>query len=330
MITRAHGFQVLLQRFFTHLRTENAVSPHTISAYRDTLRILLRFVAEQRGVPIDRIPGEAFSPDTILAFLQYLETKRLNTARSRNARLAAIRAFVRFAIGYASPDFASDAQRILAIPCKRINKPLLGFFNLDELKSFLAAADRSTWAGRRDCLLFSLLYNTGARISEALQLTPADIQHRVARLHGKGRKERDVPLWSQTLREIQKWCHENKIGSTQPIFSNRDGKPLSRRSAARRFALTLRKARKKYPALNRPNLSPHTLRHTAAMHLLQSGVPLEIIALWLGHEQVVTTHGYIEADLSMKNEILTRLQPTRWPRTPKRSFSNIMAFLEAL
>jgi integrase len=142
---------------------------------------------------------------------------------------------------------------------QRINKPVLDFFNLYELKSFLAAADRYTWAGRRDCLLFSLLYNTGARISEALQLTPADIQHRVARLHGKGRKERDVPLWSQTLREIQKWCHENKIGSTQPIFSNRDGKPLSRRSAARRFALTLRKARKKCPALSRPNLSPHTL-----------------------------------------------------------------------
>lgn len=330
MITRAHGFQVLLQRFFTHLRTENAVSPHTISAYRDTFRLLLRFMAEQRGVSIDQIPWEALSPDTILAFLQYLETKRANTARSRNARLAAIRAFVRFAIGYASPDFASDAQRILAIPCKRINKPVLGFFNLDELKSFLAAADRSTWAGRRDYLLFSLLYNTGARISEALQLTPADIQHRVARLHGKGRKERDVPLWSQTLREIQKWCHENKIGSAQPIFANRDGKPLSRRSAARRFALTLRKAWKKCPALSRPNLSPHTLRHTAAMHLLQSGVPLEIIALWLGHEQVVTTHGYIETDLSMKNEILTRLQPTRWPRTQKRSFSNIIAFLEAL
>ena len=275
------------------------MSPHTISAYRDTFRILLRFVAEERGVPIDQIPWEAFSPDTILAFLQYLETKRLNTARSRNARLAAIRAL--YALRSVMPRLILQAQRILAIPCKRINKPVLGFFNLDELKSFLAAADRSTWAGRRDYLLFSLLYNTGARISEALQLTPADIQHRVARLHGKGRKERDVPLWSQTLREIQKWCHENKIGSAQPIFANRDGKPLSRRSAARRFALTLRKAWKKCPALSRPNLSPHTLRHTAAMHLLQSGVPLEIIALWLGHEQVVTTHGYIEADLSMKN-----------------------------
>jgi integrase/recombinase XerD len=189
------------------------VSHHTISAYRDTFRLLLRFMADHRSISIDQISWEAFSPDTILAFLQYLENKRLNTARTRNVRLAAIRAFVRFVLGHVSPDFAGDAQRILAIPCKRSVRPVLGFLNLNEVESLLAAIDISTWTGRRDYLLFSLLYNTCARISEALQLTPSDIQHRVVRLHGKGRKERDVPLWPETQRQIQKWCRENKISS---------------------------------------------------------------------------------------------------------------------
>jgi integrase/recombinase XerD len=323
-------FQALLQRFFTHLRTEHEVSHHTISAYRDTFRLLLRFMADHCSTTIDQISWEAFSPDTVLAFLQYLENKRLNTVRTRNARLAAIRAFVRFVLGNVSPDFAGNAQRILAIPCKRGVRPVLGFLNLNEVESLLAAIDVSTWTGRRDYLLFSLLYNTGARISEVLQLTPADIQHRVVRLRGKGRKERDVPLWSQTHRQIQKWCRENKINSDQPIFGNRAGKPLSRRSGARRFALILRKAQKGCPALRRPDLSPHSIRHTTAMHLLQSGVPLEVIALWLGHEQVATTHGYLEADLTMKSQILSNLQPIPWRRAQKRTLSNIMAFLEAL
>jgi integrase/recombinase XerD len=330
MVMTSGSFQALLQRFFTHLRTEHPGSPHTISAYRDTFRLLLRFMANHCSTSIDQISWEAFSPDTILAFLQHLEDKRLNSARTRNARLAAIRAFVRFLLGYMSPDFAGDAQRILAIPCKRSDRPVLGFLSLNEVEFLLAAIDVSTWTGQRDYLLFSLLYNTGARISEVLQLTSANIHHRVVSLHGKGRKERSVPLWFQTHRQIQKWCRENKITSNQPIFGNRAGKPLSRRSVARRFALTLRKAQKRCPALRRPNLSPHSIRHTTAMHLLQSGVPLEVIALWLGHEQVATTHGYLEADLTMKNQILSQLKPTPWRRAPKRTLSNIMAFLEAL
>jgi site-specific recombinase XerD len=261
LIMTAGSFQALLQRFFTQLRTEYAGSPHTISAYRDTFRLLLRFMAKHCSTSIDQISWEAFSPDTILVFLQHLEEERLNTARTRNARLAAIRAFVRFVLGNVSPDFAGDAQRILAIPCKRSVRPVLGFLSLNEVEFLLAAIDVSTWTGRRDYLLFSLLYNTGARISEVLQLTPADIHQRILRLHGKGRKERDIPLWPQTHRLIQKWCRENEISSDQPIFGNRAGKPLSRRSAARRFALALRKAQKGCPALRRPDLSPHSIRH---------------------------------------------------------------------
>ena len=322
---------VLLQDFFGHLRSTQEVSIHTVAAYRDTLRLLLRFIAKQRRITIDRITLDAFSPDMILAFLEHLQKERHNTNRTRNARLAAIRAFVRFSLHQVAPDFLDQTQRILAIPCKPSNKPLLGFLSRAEAEAILAATDLSAWTGRRDHLLFSLLYNTGARISEALQVTPADLQNRVLRLHGKGRKLREVPLWRQTHREIQRWCRDNQIGASQPIFGNREFRPLSRREAARRLALTLQKASIVCPSLRQRNITLHSWRHTCAMHLLQAGVAVEIIALWLGHEQLSTTHGYLEADLNMKKETLAHLQapPSRRRASPNES-SHVLAFLETL
>ena len=325
------GLAVLIQRFFSHLRTEQEVSSHTVAAYRDTFRLLLRFIANRRSVSIDQIQLKDFGTDVILAFLEHLEKERRNTTRTRNTRLTAIRAFIRFTLGQTAPDFMDDAQRILAIPCKRMAKPILGFLSRKEVESILGAMDHSTWTGKRDHMLFSLLYNTGARISEVLQIKLSDIQHRVVRLHGKGRKERDVPLWLQTHRKIQQWCRDNEIAPNQPVFANRNGNTLSRRSAARRLALAVNKATRLCPSLCGRKISPHTFRHTTAMHLLQSGVSMEIIALWLGHEQLVTTHGYIEADLTMKKEALAHLQPLAAGRpAPKRSPSPLMAFLEAL
>jgi site-specific recombinase XerD len=325
------SFPVLLRQFFAHLRATQEASPHTIAAYRDTLKLLLHFIAKERRLSIDRITFEAFCPETILPFLEHLQKERHNTSRTRNARLAAIRTFVRFCLPEVAPDFVDQAQRILAIPCKRTDKPLLGFLSRQEVEAILAAADLANWTGRRDHLLFSLLYNTGARISEALQVTPADLQNRVVRLRGKGRKQREVPLWSQTWREFQQWCRDNQIGPSQPLFGNREGKSLSRREAARRLALTLQKASLACPSLRNRDITLHSWRHTCAMHLLQAGVAIEIIALWLGHEQLSTTHGYLEADLNMKKETLAHLQaPSSAPRVPKKASSNVLAFLEAL
>jgi len=325
------SFPELLQRFFAHLRSAREVSPHTTAAYRDTFRLLLPFIAKRRRTSVDKITLEAFVPDMILAFLDHLQRDRRNTARTRNARLAGIRAFARFAIEQAAPDFLADAQRLLAIPCKRAEKPLLGFLTRAEVEAILAAPDLSKWTGRRDHLLFSLLYNTGARISEALQITPNDLRHRVVRLHGKGRKERDVPLWSQTEREFRRWCEDNNIAASTPVFCNRDARPISLRNASRRFDLTLAKAAASRPSLRGRRITLHTWRHTTAMHLLQAGVPLEVIALWLGHEDIGTTHAYIEADLEMKKETLAHLPaPAPWRRHRKLSTSNVLAFLEAL
>jgi site-specific recombinase XerD len=330
MNTPTDSFPALVQRFFGSIRSEQEVSQHTVAAYRDTFRLLLRFIAERTRSSIDRITLEDFGPDTILSFLEHLEKQRRNLTRTRNARLTAIRAFVRFALGYANPEFLGQAHRILAIPSKRTNKPVLGFLKRKEVESVLAVIDTSTWTGQRDHLLFSLLYNTGARISEALQVKPADIQHRVVRLHGKGRKERDIPLWLQTHRKLLQWCRDNHLKAEQPVFANRDGRPLSRRSAARRLTLALTKAEKACPSLRGRKISPHTFRHSCAMHMLQAGVPLEIISLYLGHERPITTHGYIEADISMKKEALDHLQPLQWRRAAKQSSSHILAFLEAL
>lgn len=322
---------VLLQQFFVHLRATQELSHHTIAAYRDSLKLLLHFMAKEQCRSLDQITLEAFSPETILAFLEHLQQERRNSARTRNARLAALRTFVRFCLGELAPDFLDPAQRILAIPCKRTEKPLLGFLSRQEVEAILAATEPTTWTGQRDHLLFGFLYNTGARISEALQVTPTDLQNRAVRLRGKGRKQREVPLWTQTYRQLQQWCRDHQIGAAHPIFGNGQCQSLSRRQAARRLALTLQKAALACPSLRNRTITLHTWRHTCAMHLLQAGVALEIIALWLGHEQPATTHGYLEADLNMKKETLDHLQaPNSSRRISKKAPSNILAFLEAL
>jgi integrase/recombinase XerD len=270
------SFPVLLQLFFAHLRSTQEVSIHTIAAYRDALKLLLHFIAKQRRVTIDRITFAAFSPETILAFLEHLQKERHNTTRTRNARLAAIRAFVRFSLHELAPDFIDQAQRILAIPCKRTDKPLLGFLSRQEVEAILAATDQATWTGRRDHLLFTFLYNTGARISEALQVTPADLQNRVVRLHGKGRRQREVPLWSQTHHEIQRWCRDNQIGASHPIFGNRELKSLSRREAARRLALTLQKAGVECPSLRSRKITLHSWRHYADLRIMPTRTGLAV------------------------------------------------------
>ena len=323
-------FFILTQQFFGSLRTQRNLSPHTLSAYRDTFRLFLRFLADQERVAIDRLTLDQFTPEAVLAFLEYLEHKRRNTIRTRNARLAAIHAFARFAVAQKAPDFLVAGQRILAIPCKRTVKPVLGFMSRSEIDAVLSATDQATQVGRRDHLLFTLLYNTGGRISEVLRLQPGEISHRTVRLHGKGRKERDVPIWPATQREIQDWCRTNNIGPTQYLFANRYGAPISRKGASLRLRAAVRAASTTCPSLRGRKITLHTFRHATAMHLLQSGVALPIIALWLGHEQPVTTHGYVEADLKMKQRCLDTLERLPAARRQSAARSHLMAFLEAL
>lgn len=332
MPSSSHTFPELLQRFFAeHLTTQRNLSPHTIAAYRDCFRLLLRFLSAHLRVTIDRLTLESLTPDTILAFLDHLEGSRKNVPRTRNSRLAAIRAFTRYVIGLAEPGAFVTGHRLLTIPIKRSSRPLLGYLSRAEIEALLAAPDLSTWIGRRDHLLFLLLYNTGARISEALALQSEDIQNRVVRLHGKGRKERAVPIWTRTAAEIRRWCRENRFHPGADLFSNAHGTRLTRHGARLRLHVAIAKAAAACPSLTGRKIGPHTIRHSCAMHLLQSGVALEVIALWLGHEHPITTHGYVAADLKMKEESLRRLEGLPPPRRPRRDpSSRLLAFLETI
>ena len=323
-------FAVLIQQFFGALRTQRNLSPHTISAYRDSFRLFLRFLAEEERTAIDQLTLERLSADVVLAFLEHLEKTRRNTIRTRNARLAAIHAFARFTIARQAPDFMLAGQRILAIPCKRTVKPVLGFMSRAEVDAVLTATDSTTRTGRRDHLLFTLLYNTGGRISEVLRLRPSEINHRTVQLHGKGRKERDVPIWPATQREIRDWCRSNQVAPTQYLFANQHGAPITRKGAALRLSVTLLTAAKNCPSLRGRRITLHTFRHATAMHLLQAGVAFPIISLWLGHEQIATTHHYVEADLKMKEQCLNALEKPADQKKPKRANSHLLAFLEAL
>lgn len=323
----------LVQRFFAHyLVCQRNLSIHTRSGYRDTFRLFLSFLSQRSHRPIDQLTLEALNPEGILAFLDYLETTRGNTARTRNLRLAAIRTFVRFVLGEeVGVSFIGIGHRILAIPQKKSPKRLLGFMTREEIDALLAATDAATRSGQRDRLLFTLLYNTGARISEALQLKGQDLLVHAVHLHGKGRRDRMVPVWPATERLLRQWCKTNRLTPEQLIFTNRNGEPLSRDGVAFRLALMVRKAAQLCPSLNKRPITCHTFRHACAMSLLQAGVALEVIALWLGHAKPLTTHGYIEADLKMKADCLKRLtEPTPLRRRSAQESSRLLAFLEAV
>ena len=328
-----HSLASLLQQFFAdYLPTQRNLSRHTIRAYRDTFRLFLKFLFQNRQVAIDLVSFDDLAPEVVLSFLDHLENERHNSVRSRNARLAAFRSFARFAVGQIGPERLVACQRLLTLPIKRWIRPTLGFMNRSEMAAVLDAISPQTWSGRRDRLFFSLLYNTGARVSEMLQLRAVDHQGRAVLLHGKGRKERTVPLWNGTARQLRQWIQSNRIASDQPVFTNYRREPLSREGVAFRLKTAVQTASARCPSLCTKHVTPHTFRHTSAMHLLQSRVPLEVIALWLGHERPTTTHGYVQADLLLKQQCLDRLaRPMQRRRqSSKLDNSRLLAFLEAI
>jgi integrase/recombinase XerD len=326
-------FAKLLQRFFAErlLQQQNA-SPRTVEAYRDTFRLLLSYAERERSKPPAKLALCDFDATLVLDFLAHLETERHNTVRSRNARLAAVRAFAHY-VALQCPPALQLAQQILAIPMKRFEKPMLGFLSRDEVQALLAAPDTATWCGRRDRLMFALLYNTGARVSEMIGIRVADVTLAATssvRLHGKGRKQRTVPLWKETVVEIRHWLKYADLRAEQCLVPSRNGLPMTRTNVAERLTLAVTAATKQCPQLQGRKVSPHTVRHATAMHLLQAGVDLTVIALWLGHESPVTTHGYVEADLAMKERALATIAPPETKRKRYRPSDAVLKFLESL
>jgi integrase/recombinase XerD len=320
--------------FVRHLAAERNVSQHTISAYRDTLKLLLRFARDTTRRPLAALRFEDLTPELVLQFLTHLETDRRNTIRTRNARLAAIHSFFRYVLER-EPALATACQRVLAIPVKKTTRPLLGYLTEVELAHLLAQVDRATPDGERDYLLLALLYDTGARIQELLALTPGDCRFSApafVRVHGKGRRERLCPLLPQTARLITRFLASTQraADAATPLLCNRRGERLTRQGARYLLGKYLRRAHASMATLNRPGISPHTLRHTKAMHLLQSGVPPVTIKDFLGHADVKSTEIYVQADLGMKREALALVgSPVSRPKGPRLP-EDLLSWLESL
>ena len=309
-VPKPPSFASLVQQFFTeYLVAQRAVSPRTVACYRDALKLFVGFAARKLGRTPSALRLADIQPDLILAFLDHLERERHNAVRSRNLRLTALRAFLKFA-GRRDVSSLHLVERALAVPMKRSDRPMLGYLTREEMLAVLGQPGAG-WTSQRDHLLLAMLYNTGARVSEIIGVRVVDVVLEGAacvHLHGKGRKERSVPLWKTTVQEIRAWLRINpRLRGEAPLLPNRAGLAMTRCNASQRLDIAVALAATRLPGLAKKQVSPHTLRHTTAMHLLQSGVPFNVIALWLGHESTNTTHRYVEADLAMKEKALARL-----------------------
>ena len=327
-----------IHAFFSEYVPElRGLSRHTLLSYRDTLALLLRFVAKSRDTDPASLDLESISPEFILKFLNYLEQQRHNKISSRNVRLAAIHAFFRY-VAIHTPERIEQAQRIIGIPFKRTASRPIEYFEYEEINSVLGSIDRTTQVGRRDYALLALMFNTGARVQEIVDLCVKDLQldsPLQVKLVGKGRKARICPLWPQTAVMLKQFMSEvhGDLQSNAAVFFNQRGNRLTRFGI--RYILTkyCREASKECPSLAEKRLHPHSMRHSCAVHLLKSGVDLASISHWLGHANMNTTNRYATADLEMKRQTIARASPPAGTLTPPASWrhdASILEWLESL
>lgn len=323
----------LLQGFFTdRLICQRQASPHTIAAYRDTMKLLLGFAA--RSVHKQPADLDLADLDAVMigAFLAHLEADRGNAVTTRNARLAAIHALFRYA-ALNAPEHAALIERVLGIPAKRCDRAIIGYLTHEQATAVLSAPDRSTWLGRRDHALLLLAAQTGLRVSELIALRVQDVHLGTGphvRCRGKGRKERITPLTKTTVTVLRVWLAEHGSQPDQPLFTTGRGQALSRDAVQGLVAKHAATAARTCPSLAGQKVTPHTLRHTAAMALLQAGVDVTVIALWLGHEQVDTTMIYLTADLTLKQAALDRVTPLGTAHGRYHPPDAVLAYLDSL
>ena len=323
----------LLERFFTQrLMQQRQASPHTISSYRDTFRLLLRFVQLRLHTPPAQLAFKAIDTPLIVAFLNHLEKHRGLSARSRNLRLTAIRSFFRYA-AFEVPEHAAQIQRVLAIPSKRFTRTQVHFLTRPEVKALLAAPDQRTWFGRRDHAFLLVAAQTGLRQSEITGLKRDNVTIGTGahvRVIGKGRKERCVPLAKPTVAVLKAWLREPPRGDGQVLFPNARGTRLSPDGVHYLLVRHVKSATEACPSLKAKRVTVHVLRHTMALDLLQGGVDRSVIALWLGHESVETTQIYLEATLAMKEKALGKTKPLKGKFKRYQPGDQLLAFLNNL
>jgi len=320
--------------FLDYLPRQRALSPHTLQSYRDSLKLLLQFTAGLKGDP-SQLALEQLSVERVTGFLQSLESGRHNRVSTRNVRLSAVHSFFRYVAGQ-HPEYLQQAQRILSVPFKRTGSREIAHFDFEEIQAVLKAIDDDVGNGCRDLALLSLMFNTGARVSEIVGLQTGDLRlvgPCTVLLKGKGSKERTCPIWSETAGLSQRLIERNNLASSQsaPVFLNERGTRLTRFGARLILNKYVEKAALQRPSLKRKRLHPHSMRHSTALHLLRSGVDLSTIAHWLGHASINTTNKYISIDLEAKREALAKAKPLlkrharKWRQDP-----DLIAWLKAL
>lgn len=331
-------FSIHVTSFLTHyLAAQRNLSPNTIKAYRDVFTLLLRFCRDVQGIAPEKLRLEQIDVSLVEAFLDHLETERKSSPRTRNHRLATLHAFFRY-VQAEEPAYMLQCQKILAIPQQRHARPTVAYLSKEELAEILAQPDLRTAAGRRDAVLLSILYDTGARVQELIDLSVGDARldpPAQLRLLGKGRKMRAVPLMESTVLLLRDHIQEKHLDRPEqfdkPLFQNARNQRLSRSGIRYILQKYLGRARSKRPSLNR-TVSPHTLRHSKGMHLLQSGISLDMIRDFLGHVDVKTTQIYARANLEMKRKALEKISdPSAVPSIPSwQQNKNLLDWLRSL
>jgi site-specific recombinase XerD len=323
----------LLEAFFVdRLMKQRQASRHTVAAYRDTFSLLLRFARDHLKKAPSTLTLDQLDAPFIGTFLDHIEKDRGNSPRSRNARLAAIHSFFQYAALH-SPEHSAMIQRVLSIPSKRYDRAEMEFLEAHEIEALLAAPDVTTWAGRRDRTLLLVAVQTGLRVSELVGLRGEDIvlgNGAHVRCLGKGRKERRTPLRKDAVKALQSWLREYNPRSFDPLFPSSRGGPLGVDGIAHLVSKHLTTARKRCASLEKKRISPHVLRHSAAMELLQAGVDQSVIALWLGHERLETTQIYLHASLKLKEQALAKTTPSDVPPGRYKPDDELLAFLKTL
>jgi len=326
-------FPALLEAFFTdRLCHQRQASPHTIASYRDTFRLLLGFAERHLKKRPSALLITDLDTPLLGAFLDHLEQERGNTARSRNVRLAALHSFFRY-VALHKPEVSALAQRVLAMPSKRYHRKQIHFLTRREIEALLAVPDQKTWAGRRDRALILVAVQTGLRVSELIGLCCEQVVLGTGahlRCTGKGRKERSTPLRREAAATLRAWLRERNGQPTDPVFPNARGHVLSPEGVEYLLEKHTIAARETCPSLEKKRVTPHVLRHSAAMALLQNGVDRSVIALWLGHESTETTQVYLHADLELKEKALAKAAPLGIKIRRYRPDDKLLAFLKGL
>lgn len=329
---------IALRDFFSnYLPQLRGMSSHTILSYRDSLKLLLQFFAQQKNVTVSDLIIENIGIAEVIAFLDHLEVNRHNGIGTRNIRLSAIHSFFRYVAGI-YPEHLEQSQRILSIPFKHTTTRVVEYLEFEEIMAVLQAVDRSQLDGRRDYALLALMFNTGARVQEIVDLKANDLQLSKpfsVRIFGKGRKERICPIWAETAHILREYIEERGIDVRNPVtlFSNHRGYPLTRFGVRYILAKYLRNATDIQPSLGKKRLHPHSMRHSTAVHLLKSGVDLSTIAHWLGHVSINTTNKYAAIDLEMKRQAIAKAKPLGDETNPQSSWRqnpDILKWLESL